>query len=79
LASAERLAGKGIAEVVSVPTSSWPNPNVERLLGSIRRECLDYMITLNQAHLRGILTTTSITMGPERTSGFRKTRQITDR
>jgi putative transposase len=46
----------GIAEVVSAPASPWQNPYVERLIGSIRRECLDHVIVLNQAHLRRILT-----------------------
>ena len=33
-----RLAGMGIAEVVSAPASPWQNPYVERLIGSIRRD-----------------------------------------
>src|SRR5262249_4828947 len=36
-----RVAGMGIAEVVSAAASPWQNPYVERLIGSIRRECLD--------------------------------------
>jgi putative transposase len=51
-----RLAGMGIAEVVSAPESPWQNPYVERVIGSIRRECLDHMIILNKAHLRRVLT-----------------------
>lgn len=54
-----RLAGIGIAEVVSAPASPWQNPYVERLIGSIRRECLDHVIVLNEAHLRRVLTTYS--------------------
>lgn len=46
----------GITEVVSAPASPWQNPFVERLIGSIRRECLDHMIVLNAPHLRRILT-----------------------
>ena len=46
----------GIAEVVSVPASPWQNPYAERAIGSIRRECLDHVIVLNQAHLRRVLT-----------------------
>jgi putative transposase len=52
-----RLAGMGIAEVVSAPASPWQNPYVERLIGSIRRECLDHVIVFNEKHLRRVLTT----------------------
>ena len=46
----------GIKEVVTAPKSPWQNPFVERLIGSIRRECLDHAIVLNQKHLHKILT-----------------------
>jgi putative transposase len=49
-----RLAGMGIADVVSAPESPWQNPYVERLIGSIRRECLDHVIVINEAHLRSV-------------------------
>jgi hypothetical protein len=51
-----RLACMGIAEVVPAPTSPWQNPYVERVIDSIRRECLDHVIILNEAHLRRVLT-----------------------
>jgi len=51
-----RVAGMGIAEVVSAPASPWQNPYVERVIGSIRRECLDHVIVLNAGHLRRVLT-----------------------
>ena len=35
--------------------SPWQNPYVERLIGSIRRECLDHVIVLSEDHLRRIL------------------------
>ena len=54
-----RLTGMGIAEVVSAPASPWQNPYVERLIGSLRRECLDHVIVLNEAHLRRVLTSYS--------------------
>jgi transposase InsO family protein len=54
-----RLAGMDITEVVSAPASPWQNPYVERLIGSIRRECLDHVIVLNEAHLRRVLATYS--------------------
>ncbi len=46
----------GIKEVTTAPRSPWQNPFVERLIGSIRRECLDHVIVLNEAHLKYILT-----------------------
>jgi putative transposase len=51
-----RVAGMGIAAVVSAPASPWQNPYVERVIGSMRRECLDHVIVLNPAHLRRVLT-----------------------
>ena len=36
--------------------SPWQSPYVERLIGSIRRECLDHVIVLNEGHLRRVLT-----------------------
>jgi hypothetical protein len=35
--------------------SPWQSPDVERLIGSIRRECLDHVIVVNQRHLRQLL------------------------
>jgi len=46
----------GIKEVVIAARSPWQNPFAERLVGSIRRECLDHVIVLNERHLRRILT-----------------------
>jgi Integrase core domain len=43
-------------EVVSAPRSPWQNPYVERLIGSIRRECLDHIIIFNESHLRRVLS-----------------------
>jgi transposase InsO family protein len=51
-----RVSGMAITEIVSSPASPWQNPFVERLIGSIRRECLDHPIILNAAHLRRVLT-----------------------
>ena len=45
----------GIEEVVTAPRSPWQSPYVERVIGSIRRECLDHVIVLNERHLREIL------------------------
>jgi hypothetical protein len=51
-----RVWGMGINEVVTAPRSPWHNPYVERLIGSIRRECLDHIIIFNEHHLRGVLS-----------------------
>jgi len=45
----------GIREVLTAPRSPWQNPYVERLIGTIRRECLDHVIFLNETGLRRIL------------------------
>lgn len=45
----------GITEVLTAPRSPWQNPYVERVIGSIRRECLDHVIVLNEESLRRTL------------------------
>jgi len=45
-----------IEEVKIAPRAPWQNLYVERLIGSIRRECLDHVIVLNEDHLHRILT-----------------------
>jgi transposase InsO family protein len=52
----ERVKSLGIEEVVTAPRSPWQNPYVERLIGSIRRECLDHVIVMGDAHLKRILS-----------------------
>ncbi len=51
-----RVKNMAIKEVVTAPQSPWQNPYVERLIGSIRRDCLDHVIVLNESHLKRILT-----------------------
>ncbi len=51
-----RVANMGIEEVPTAPRSPWQSPYVERLIGSIRRECLNHFIVLNERHLRRILS-----------------------
>ena len=51
----ERVKHMGIAQVVIAYRSPWQSPYVERLIGSIRRECLNHFIILNERHLRRIL------------------------
>jgi len=45
----------GISEVLTAPLSPWQNPFAERLIGSIRRECLNHILVLAESHLRRIL------------------------
>ena len=52
----KRIEGMGVQEVLTAPRSPWQNAFAERLIGSIRRECLDHVIVLNRKHLRRILT-----------------------
>jgi len=47
--------GMGIHEVLTAPQSPWQNAYAERLIGSIRRECLDHVIVFHSAGLRRIL------------------------
>ena len=56
LQSRSRVSGLGIKEVLTAPRSPWQHPCAERLIGSIRRECLDHVIVLNEGHLRRIMT-----------------------
>jgi len=51
----QRVRNIGIEEVVCAAQSPWQNPYCERLVGSIRRECLDHVIILNERHLLRIL------------------------
>ena len=46
----------GITEVVTAVLSPWQNAYVERVIGSIRRECLDHIVIFNERHLRRVLT-----------------------
>ena len=41
-----------IREVVSAPRSPWQNAYAERVVGSIRRECLDHMVVIGERHLK---------------------------
>jgi putative transposase len=52
----DRVKGMGVMEVLTAPQSPWQNPFAERLIGSIRRECLNHVLVINQRHLHRILT-----------------------
>ncbi len=51
-----RVAGLGLQEVPTAPRSPWQNAYAERFIGSLRRECLDHVIALNEKHLRRVLS-----------------------
>ncbi len=50
-----RMRAMGIRDKPTAPASPWQNGVAERLIGSIRRECLDHVIVLGEAHLRRVL------------------------
>jgi transposase InsO family protein len=50
-----RVSGMGIGEVLSAPASPWQNPYAERLIGSIRRDCLNHVVVFGEQHLRRVL------------------------
>ena len=47
-----RVEAMGIPQVVTAPRSPWQNAYVERVIGSIRRECLDHIVIFNERHLK---------------------------
>jgi putative transposase len=50
-----RLRAMGVKQVVTAARSPWQNAYVERVIGSVRRECLDHVIIFDERHLRGVL------------------------
>ena len=51
----KRIAALGMTKIISAKQAPWQNPYAERVIGSIRRECTDHLVPLNEAHLRKIL------------------------
>src|SRR3981081_3551182 len=51
-----RVAAMAIKEVVTAVRPPWQNPYVERVIGSIRRECLNHIIIFDECHLRDVLS-----------------------
>ena len=49
------IASLGMEQVLTAPQSPWQNPYAERLIGTIRRECLNHFVILNAKHLRRVL------------------------
>ena len=50
-----RVRAMGIEQVLTAPQSPWQNPYCERVIGTLRRECLDHVIVLGEQHLQRIL------------------------
>ena len=50
-----RTQALGLEPLRIAPHSPWQSPYVERLIGTLRRECLDHVIVLNPAHLHRVL------------------------
>ncbi len=52
---ATRLEVMGIEDIRTAYRSPWQNAYAERVIGTIRRECLDHMIIFSEKHLRKVL------------------------
>jgi putative transposase len=52
----QQVKAMGIKQVLSAPRSPWQRAYVERVIGSIRRECLDHVIVFSEGSLRRTLT-----------------------
>ena len=50
-----RVVHMEIEEVKAAPRSPWQNPYVERLIGTLRRDCIDHLIVVGKTHLRRVL------------------------
>lgn len=51
----QSIEGLGVEEIVTAARSPWQNQYAERLIGSLRRDCLDHVIVLDEVHLRRVL------------------------
>jgi transposase InsO family protein len=51
-----RIRAMGIRDRPISPRSPWQNPYVERLIGTLRRDCLDHVLIFGEQHLRRVLT-----------------------
>jgi|SRR5262245_26353048 len=62
-----RVRGMGIRDRPIAPRSPWQNSYVERLIGTLRRECLDHVLIFGEWHLRRVLTLYSLYYNETRT------------
>ncbi len=51
----QHIKNFGLEDTPTAPRSPWQNPVAERVIGTLRRECLDHMIILNEKHLNSVL------------------------
>ena len=63
----DRLRAMGIRDRPISPRSPWQNPYVERLIGTLRRDCLDHILIFDERHLRRVLTLYSLYYNETRT------------
>ena len=63
----QTISALGLEEVLSAPRAPWQNPFAERVIGSIRREILDHVIVLDEAHARHLLRTYRVYYNKTRT------------
>lgn len=66
-----RLRAMGIRDRPISPRSPWQNGHVERLIGSIRRECIDHVVVFGERHLREMLANYATYYNAEERSGWR--------
>ena len=52
----QRAANLGMEQLFTAPRRPWQNAYAERVIGSIRQECVDHVIVLSEVHLRRLLT-----------------------
>jgi len=62
-----RLRTMGIRDRPISPRSPWQNPYIERLIGTLRRECLDHLLVFSEQHLRQVLESYSLYYNETRT------------
>ena len=62
-----RVRAMGIRDRPISPGSPWQNPYIERLIGTLRRDCLDHVLIFGERHLRGILSLYSLYYNETRT------------
>jgi len=63
----DRVQPIGIRDRPVSPRSPWQNPYVERLIGTLRRDCLDHVLIFGERHLRRVLTSYSVYYNDTRT------------
>src|SRR5690348_13621165 len=62
-----RVRAMGIRDRLISPRSPWQNPCVERLIGTLRRNCLDHIVIFSERHLRHVLKSYSVYYNETRT------------